>query len=363
MGDVEVLERLSAEIAGAISDRWPSFPDEYGHPRDASCSLFVGTGGAVLVEADLYQATGEKSHRVRARRYADMGLRVLRDLPQGTNGGMVFGTAGLAWGLARLAEVTGEDFGLEYTLRHVVQCPTAEIDMSHGAAGRGCLFLRAYRILGDPYWRDLAANEGEQLVHSSVSNQAVLGFAHGLAGIGYFLHELAGSGHFETARSAAAGICETLLSSGHRVEGTLMWPHSRADAHALPHWCHGTAGVGLLLARARPDLRPLLERGAPLVVKGAFVSREVGICHGAAGCGEYLQELAALGTTTADEVGHIRVALEARAACMSGRIVWSGIPRNLEYTLGYGKFGIAHFVARCLDPSIPHPTLLTARCE
>lgn len=232
-----------------------------------------------------------------------------------TASGLHFGAAGVAWALAEAADVLEEPELLERARSLLLAQPARHTiaDMTWGQAGLGTGLLELWRRHGDSGLRDRAVLCAEQLLSSRdmgdrplwtfdmpaerVFGHCSYGYAHGSAGIGAFLLE-AGRASGRAEFLTAADECGQLLLETACWEGeTAQWPAGPDSTNPVPHWCHGSSGVGTFLLRLAAhtgdDTYLTTAVGAARAV--AFATRwEAGTaqCHGLAGDGEFVLDLA-----------------------------------------------------------------------
>ncbi|MDA8345270.1 MAG: hypothetical protein M0Z66_07290 [Thermaerobacter sp.] len=356
---VGVMERLSQQMFSQYSHRWPWPSPFFGTPHDAMTSLFYGASGAALVEADLYIALRDEVHLARARAYADLALRYSQLRPK-ANPGLVFGYGGLAWALARLYEVSGIDLGIENALMEVKEARrTSSTDVSHGAAGRGLVLLRGYRLTQERSLLIAAQVQAEQILSAHVtegvlerSGVANFGFAHGLAGEAYFIHELSLTTGIKDYGSFVSQATDILSDVAVQFGDGAVWGTNWQDVSPRPFWCHGTSGVGLFFLRygKAPALLPVL--------RAAATTPDYGLCHGIASIGEFIAEARSCGMPVDGHYEALTQLLLSRA-CDDGGPVWRTPAGDaLPPYLGYGTFGLLHMLSRSVEETIPHPTLL-----
>src|SRR5207248_1817985 len=132
-----------------------------------------------------------------------------------------------------------------------------------------------------------------------LSSQTYYGFAHGAAGIGYFLLELFTVSQSERYLQAATRAANFIVQ--HRkvalLDGAgINWADTvdNDDPQSL-YWCHGAAGIGRFLLRAYQvcrctDYLQYASQAAMLVAKGGRWLNPVQ-CHGLSGNLEFLIDL------------------------------------------------------------------------
>lgn len=163
------------------------------------------------------------------------------------------------------------------------------LDVTHGQAGIGIVAVYIASIIPEiaPIIMDKLLPLGHSVARhlNSPSSQQLYGFAHGLAGIGYFFLLLYMNTNWAWAGEVAGSIAHQLLGS--KVispDGTYMWPKSPDDSTVWTHWCHGSAGVGTFLLSAGHALENEDFRDAGLsTAVGIARHRGFGslsLCHG-----------------------------------------------------------------------------------
>lgn len=340
---------------------WPRSPDAPTRPAGLDAALphdlYSGSAGVVLFFAELAaRSNGDAAGRARyeslARRGAD---ELLARLPAaarpGEPCGLWTGLAGSGATLLEAGRLLAEPRYVAGALRVVALLQqAAEVaghgvewspvtDVIDGAAGVGLFLLAAHEQTGDPLALELALRTGRRL--EQLSRREPIGrswemepgfarvmpnFAHGTAGIAYFLARLAEASREERFLDAARDGADHLLALADRSNGGCQIGHHSPGGEELHYlgWCHGPAGSGRLFAQlarqcaaiggaahpgaaardraladasqrygdaARGALQSLLDSGLPAELPGFW--NNVGQCCGSAGVVEFLLELAA----------------------------------------------------------------------
>ncbi|MBO1418126.1 class IV lanthionine synthetase LanL, partial [Streptomyces sp. FH025] len=353
------LRHLAATATPERPDRlWPVVP---AGERTDPCNVQHGAAGVLAVLARAVAADGlPEDVRVRAahtaRTAADWIERRVAAEPV-VLPGLHFGRSGTAWALLDAARVLGDAEAAERAAalarRIAVEWPNP--DVCHGAAGAGFTQLR---FAADDFtsanldggFLGRAAHGARALLaaarrepygatwpvpadfDSALAGITHLGFAHGVAGVGAFLLAAAQATGDRALLDGAADAALTLGATV-RWNGTdrrsAWWPQSAGDPEhiRLAHWCNGSSGAGaflLRLWRATGDATALdLARAAGRAVLAGRWHAGVSACHGLAGDGEYLLDLAeALNEpefrTGAEELGNL---IATRAALRDGLLV------------------------------------------
>ncbi|GAA3446198.1 class IV lanthionine synthetase LanL [Planomonospora venezuelensis] len=324
---------------------------------DPSCSALPGRAE---VAAGLKEAAHWTLRRVRSERH--------RPSP-----GLYFGRAGIAWGLHEAGRVLDDDTlrttGLDLALDLPVTWPNP--DVCHGLAGTGFALLHFWHETGDERFRDLAGRCADTLLAAAERTPATVlwpipqdfpstlaglvhyGFAHGVAGIGAFLLAAGtGLGREDCLETAVLGG-RTLLEAADHIDGGTWWGTSPGDDGRLPHWCSGSSGIGTFLIRLylATGEAPLLEaaRGAASAVRASRLSAGSVACHGLAGDGQFLLDMADLlgEPVYRHQAEELAACLRARAVLRDGLLVVpDGEGVGISFGWNTGLAGILDFLRR-----------------
>jgi hypothetical protein len=231
--------------------------------------------------------------------------------------GLYFGRSGTAWALHGAATFLGDQQLAARALDLAARLPVgwASPDVAHGVAGAGLAQLHLWRASGDQRFEPRAHACVDQLIaatqragtdvswpipptlRSTLAGRTYLGYAHGTAGIGAFL--LAAGAATGDARGTrlACEAASTLADATVVRDGAAFWPtRPGGDTLAGAGWCAGSAGIGLFLLRTwqvtgEPRLLEL-ARAAATAVHRARARSNPAACHGLAGDGQFLLDLA-----------------------------------------------------------------------
>ncbi|HEY0482604.1 MAG TPA: lanthionine synthetase LanC family protein [Kofleriaceae bacterium] len=192
------------------------------------------------------------------------------------------GTAGIAFALARLYEVTRDGRYLDAALagaRHLLSLAHTDGDVCliphripdgteryylgycHGPAGTARLFHQLHHVTGDPAWASWFRRSVNGILYSGIPEARTPGFwdnvgqccgSAAVAELLLSLHRLTDDpGYAELAHTLAADL---LRRATRRADGGLEWIH--AENRADPFWrqsytgyMQGAAGIGSLLLR------------------------------------------------------------------------------------------------------------------
>lgn len=177
--------------------------------------------------------------------------------------GLYFGEAGIAVTIAELTNskfIETEDW-LETYLLEVFNGPYDWPDITHGVAGQGISSLLCSDLLNESKWASFSQNAVDYLLSSQekngswrmpegvegMSGKVYTGFAHGVAGIIYFLTEFYSRYHDKKVWCAIELAVSWLIKqSVEQGQGTkINWP-SEENGNAFWHsWCHGAPGISL----------------------------------------------------------------------------------------------------------------------
>lgn len=263
--------------------RWMGAHLDESIEAEAGCGLLTGVGGWVFVLDELADATNDDDARTQAGRILDSIVRRANPV-----------AAGVHW----------------HDLTEILW----------GTAGIGCLLLAVGdRYLG-PAAVDLATRAGDWLLteaepaepglrwhlgHGYPSPRRFPNFAHGAAGIGFFMARLAQVTGELRFLDAALGAHEWITSTARTDDDTLAAYHHLPDGTDLYTlgWCHGPPGLGwfyrqLELTTGDAGWRTRIRQAAKADrISGIPEQREPGFwdnvarCCGSAGVAEFFLDL------------------------------------------------------------------------
>jgi lantibiotic modifying enzyme len=223
--------------------------------------------------------------------------------------------------LVRLAELLDEPGYLtaaRMRARRMAGVPFLTLDLMDGTAGAVVALTRLAATTGDPAILSQALEAGETLLSArrapaggrpgcfwqvampapGLPSFPYLGLAHGAAGIGLALAELAAAtGEARFAEGAARATDLLLAEASPSRDGGLIWPRNVGERPAaFQAWCHGAAGIGLFfsrLSRIIPDsrYREAAEGAARSTAAALDARTSAGLCHGLAGDGGFLLDM------------------------------------------------------------------------
>ncbi|MDX2565242.1 class IV lanthionine synthetase LanL [Streptomyces sp. TX20-6-3] len=274
-----------------------------------------GCAGVMEVLARTVTALDDTSAS-RLRAASDWLLGQLQNEPR-LFPGLHFGRSGTAWALLTASEVLKDSELADFACDLLTRIPLTSLnpDISHGLAGIGLAMLRFWEVTGRSTFLQRARQVADKLATtaertdqgivwrvpkehtpSQFSGATYYGFAHGVAGIGTFFLAAAricrSDRYFELADDAANTLCDAADVRG----GAAFWPTSWQSSTPEIFWCNGSAGVGSFLARLWQDSKD--ERHAELACGAGVAVHRVrwrvglGQCHGLAGNGDLLLDLA-----------------------------------------------------------------------
>ncbi|MFI0206814.1 MULTISPECIES: class IV lanthionine synthetase LanL [Streptomyces] len=387
------MQITDAEIRRIVDDGLAHIAATMGDPRQAQAlwsqqeksasadpsAVQYGAAGvmASLVHLAAHLRDAQGNHII--GQTASWIERRLENIPR-TLPGLYFGSAGTAWALHDAATLlqnehlakTAEDLALKVP----IEWPNP--DVAHGAAGAGITQFYFWRRTGDGRYLErmemCAAKLATEADHtedgvfwhipadfnSTLAGLTHYGFAHGVAGIGYFFLLAHRATQSERYLSLAREAGNTLLRSVSVENESARWPTSRiagaADNILRTYWCSGSSGIGSFLlqlweATGEPDFLDMAKKAAQAVHEERWQGSS-GMCHGLAGNGDFLLDLADMTGLSVyrEQARDIATVIHARSVIRNGLTVVCDDSQT-EVTVGYstGISGIICFLSRLLD--------------
>ncbi|MEV6236059.1 lanthionine synthetase LanC family protein [Lentzea sp. NPDC051838] len=343
---------------------WP-WPQRWAPGSMHPASFMAGTTGIARYYLDLWEATGDRAWLHHTDELLTWTVENNPVVPGQTPPGLYFGLGALPWLMTDLAQAGHEpELWLKEARRRSDEMNTIEVhghDITHGWAGIGLTKIALHQ----------ATNEGDEEIRaiiakilSGVQTQDGLpawpnnfhGFAHGSAGIAYFLLHAGRAVDDPVAIDLAIATGKALLSQAIPAGEGLSWQHKPGQDTVWSHWCNGAAGVGILLnALATHTGDEELKQGARQAGRAITTARPFGStcrCHGLAGDGDFLLDLDE--PEFHDGAVHIGRKLDALRFRQGFAVKWApeglGAPRP-DYMRGYTgvhafRLRLAGYVAR-----------------
>ncbi|MFF1282550.1 class IV lanthionine synthetase LanL [Streptomyces sp. NPDC058299] len=334
------------------------------------CTVQQGAAGVLAVLTRYWELTGDPRL---PELISTAGHWIARRAESGaTRPGLHFGGRGTAWALYDAGRAIDDRELTDQALALALapQQSTPSHDITHGAAGSGLAALHLYHRTGDARFAELAVAAADRLVAAAERKQSgvswavpaeafsqepgkrYLGFAHGTAGIGFFLLAAAAvSGrreHLELAVRAGEHVVASAVLTGPAAH----WPAQATDVPTAPYWCHGAAGVGTFLVRlwqvtGEETFGDLARRAAHAVTERASCAA-LTQCHGLAGNGDFLLDMA---DATGDPAYHAMAEelarlIVAERANRHGHVVFPNEYGDVSTSWSDGSAGILAFLLR-----------------
>jgi lantibiotic modifying enzyme len=251
---------------------WRADPDD---PRTVTTSLYSGTPGPILFMLELGRASNASAYVTTARRAADA---LIGSIPTERQYGLYEGLAGTGFTLGEVYLLTHEDkyriAALDCVRRlHDAAKPVGRgvqwndtTDIIAGGSGIGLFLLWADEELHAPGALDLATRSGLRLIElglqpapgqrawmmSPAYPKELPNFAHGTAGVAYFLATLYRSTKRQEFLDAALEGGRYLIAIADKDGDICLIRHNDgpSDRHLYYlSWCHGPAGTARLFYR------------------------------------------------------------------------------------------------------------------
>lgn len=290
--------------------------------------------------------------------------------------GLHFGTAGVSVALVEAInnglQATSEE--LLNKIQSGLHKPIDWPDITHGAAGQGIAGFYCFDRLGISsmqehveqcavYLIENQNKEGSWVMPQGVpgmSGEILSGFAHGVAGIVYFLAEYAyrknDSNIWDVVTRSTNWLQKEGMMHQQGRQKVITWPYSNQNFSRWHWWCHGGPGISLTFIRLYEltgEIRYAnLARKALNIHPVNLRYPNLSQCHGLSGLGEiYLEAYRVLG----DEEWFDRAQVLAKfiyalkRTTPSGELYWlAEDPHVATADLMVGNSGILHFYLRLL---------------
>lgn len=368
------VEHLLASMTPEKPDRlWPSTC--FGVETDP-CSVYHGAAGIVAVLSSIAQRRGDERLREAMRAACAWIERRMAFEPR-VLPGLYFGRSGTAWALYDAARALDDNAlaarAAALAKRVPVNWPNP--DVTHGAAGAGLTQLHFWQATGDPEFGQRVQRCADGLVaaaergpdgmvwpmpasfQSRFAGGTYYGFAHGVAGVAWFLLAAGLATGRDDCLALAQAAGETLCVLAERDGDRATWGEGPGSPlTGLVHWCHGSSGVGTFLIRlwqaTGEDRYRELSEMAAVAVRRARWQASAAVCHGLAGNAEFLLDMAAaLGEPRYRSwASELAAVILARNAYREGRAVVceeTGATVAADYSVGLA--GVVAFLLRLRD--------------
>ncbi|MGC4107252.1 MAG: lanthionine synthetase LanC family protein [Thermomicrobiales bacterium] len=288
--------------------------------------------------------------------------------------GLFFGQAWLPLLLYQLSQSMADPRLTEMSLdvaEQLPQVPQTVLDISNGLAGVGFMHTYLYSRTNDDtqlrYAESIAKILAKTVIRSPDGSATWLsrgkqywGFAHGIAGIGYFYQTLFNMTNNEEYAALSDGAWKTLLSntvSTAAGKGMSWRRHPDDSSPPWSHWCNGASGVGwFALARTKQGEGVALKRVAYSVEQSSAIGT-LCVCHGIAGDGMFLVTLGRVrgvqkSLSISSRIEKLMVIKNKRGTVWEWPLELSGTP-SPDFMTGYG--GIFTFLLMADQPDLHMP--------
>ncbi|WP_207400631.1 class IV lanthionine synthetase LanL [Actinomadura roseirufa] len=364
-----IVGHLLATMEAETADRlWPA---SCVHGAPDPCCVQHGAAGPLGALTRYFEVTGDPRLPEALAHAARWILRRLEEDARRPSG-LYFGEAGAAWAVLDAGLALHDVSLAERAVAAADRLPAAvdSPDITHGTAGIGLTALHLHARTGLARFAERAAAAADALagtvrrgsgavswstpatLESKLAGTSHHGFAHGTAGVGYFLlaaARLTGDGD-HLALAVRAG--ETLLDAAVVTGGKAMWAAATGNEPTAPYWCHGSAGIAGFLAPLGEVTGDARFRDAAVQAARAVEENSwravLGQCHGLAGNGDLLLDMAALtGDDRYRELARrfARLILAA-GAHRSGQMVFPDEQGEVSASWGDGSAGVLAFLLR-----------------
>ncbi|MFA5762757.1 MAG: lanthionine synthetase LanC family protein [Bacilli bacterium] len=218
--------------------------------------------------------------------------------------GLHFGEAGVAVAICEAVKADLIERGpwiLEY-LNETFSDPPDWPDLTHGAAGQGLACLKCSEIVTKSSLVEKSHAYADYLIRSQnkdgswewpegvdgMKGTKYTGFAHGVAGIIYFMEVYGNRFSDKAALDSSGRGSEWLIRNAiSRDNGTVEWAIQDGSEDIWKWWCHGAPGIALAFIKIyekRKDIKYReIARKALLVNPQEIASSNLSLCHGIGG--------------------------------------------------------------------------------
>jgi serine/threonine protein kinase len=357
---------------------------EYAHTSLLHPASFqAGTAGVAYFFCDVARAVNDPKYYTYAQRVIDWTCAAHPFDVSETPPGLYFGYSSIPLIQVTIAEglqdLAYQKQALQLANRIATVSP-AQLDLTHGAAGIGLMHLELYRCTKDERQLHYAMKQAQNIIETieedlagnimwKVGNAYMWGFAHGVAGIAYFLLEMyaqTGKPQFKEVSERAGKTLQQVALECCDKRG-LTWAKGQGDQSVIwSHWCNGAAGVGTFFLYASRILQHAdfaqTALAAALAIKATRGVKSTTQCHGLAGDGDYLLQAGRLlGNPEMEETArHYAHRIWALRLHESGKAGWLwpteiSLAPAPHYMIGY--CGIYAFLLRIFLPELRRPFL------
>ncbi|WP_394618479.1 lanthionine synthetase LanC family protein [Lentzea sp. JNUCC 0626] len=332
---------------------WP-WPQRWAPGAMHPASFMAGTAGIARFYLDLHEATGDSAWLKHTDQLLTWTVDTNPVVPGQTPPGLYFGLGALPWLMTDLAAAGHEpELWRREAVRFGQELDAVEVkgwDITHGWAGVGLAKVAVHKATGEGAG-DVAKVIAKVLGGVSTKDggpawpnngSAFYGFAHGSAGVAYFLLHAGLAVDDPVAIDLAVATGRALLGKAQPAAQGISWPHKAGSDTVWSHWCNGAAGVGILLqALAEHTGDAEFEDAAVRAGRAITTARPFGSacrCHGLAGDGDFLLDLARKHEEFHAGAVHIGRKLDALRFRDGFAVKWApeglGVPRP-DYMRGY----------------------------
>jgi len=268
-------------------------------------------------------------------------------------------------------------------LMQLLPAKDGKLDVVGGSAGAILSLISYFKQSGKQQALNVASNFAEKLVSrfqhkgqigwQTNDGNVQSGFAHGNAGIGFALMQLARLTHNKQFINCALAAMK--FESNEFKQDIGNWPDRRfgtedeQNKHAMTAWCHAAVGIGMSRLRLKKDAKSTLpgfididiERALTHLSERPVISNE-GLCHGNFGNYELLIMAKQQGLLNTKEVRQVQFTIAKRIELIAEK----GITQNIEssptlLSLMNGWAGIGYQLLRFSQPeNTPSILLLSA---
>lgn len=249
-----VAQKLLNDATWDAEYLWPSPENSLFSP----VCLYSGSTGVAWFCYQAYLAIRDPGLLHGAKQLVDWALSRHPFIPGETHSGLFFGHGAIPLLMGMIHAAAPELYDADAIMNQLLPLlvnGNGGYDVTHGLSGIG--IAAALVASMTPQVSNELFDQLEAVALQVISDvqaqpeDLTNGFAHGLAGVGYFLTLLYSKTHWSRLADVVDSIARQLLANKIVAsDGVFFWPKSSNDDKVWTHWCHGSSGIGTFFLSA-----------------------------------------------------------------------------------------------------------------